>query len=75
MVLSRTARALWTSFSRRERQDLAGMVMRAGFGILEAQEHVLCAGGSARVVRAVVWDRVLRAGAALELERGGGMGV
>jgi hypothetical protein len=51
------------------------VVMRAGFGILEAQEHVLCAGGSARVVRAVVWERVLRASAALELERGGGMGV
>ena len=75
MVLSRTARALWTSFSRHERRDLAGMVMQAGFEILEAWECMLCAGGAARVVRAVVWEHVLHAGAALELERGGSMGV
>jgi len=49
--------------------------MQTGFGILEAWEHMLCAGGAARVVWAVVWECVLRAGAALELERGGGMEV
>jgi hypothetical protein len=51
------------------------MVMQAGFEILEAWECMLCAGGAARVVRAVVWEHVLHAGAALELERGGSMGV
>ena len=41
---------------------------------MEAREHVLCAGGVARVVLAVVWEHVSYAGAALELEKRGGMG-
>ena len=70
MDWSRTASALWTSFSSRTRREDLVCVIGVGFGMREARDRVLWAGGAASLVVAAACEWVFRAGLSVETGTG-----